>query len=411
MTARKRMVTWVVGCAASLTAAAGAVAADWPQWRGPNGEAKVSDFNAPQTWPKELKQQWNETVGTGDATPALVGDKLYVFTRQGADEVLRCMDVNAGKTLWEDKHAPGVSVSGAAGQHPGPRSSPAVGDGKVVTIGVSGVLSCLDAESGKVLWRQDPYKSWPRFYTGSSPIIVDKMCIAELGGEGDAAVMALDVGTGEAKWKAQIDGATYSTPIVATIGGTKQIVVYTAKKLIGLTLADGKQLWEIPESPQRMTYNAVTPIVDGDTIFISGQGKGAAAVRIEKEGEEFKPKEIWTNPQANSSFSTPVLKDGLLYGLSSKASFFCLDAKTGKTLWSSPPRPRERGFGSLVDAGQVILALTPSAELVAFKPGDKEYAELASIKVSDAQPYAYPVVSGNRVIIKGQDAVTLFTIE
>jgi outer membrane protein assembly factor BamB len=411
MTARKQAMAWVVGCVASLAMAGGAVAADWPQWRGPNGEAKVSDFNAPQTWPKELKQQWNQTVGTGDATPALVGDKLYVFTRQGADEVLRCMDVKDGKTLWEDKHAPGVSVSGPAGQHPGPRSSPAVGDGKVVTIGVSGIVSCLDANSGKLLWRQDPYKSWPRFYAASSPIIVDQMCIAELGGEGDAAVMAMDLATGDPKWKAQIDGATYSTPVVATIGGTKQVVVFTAKKLIGLTLADGKQLWEVPEMPQRMNYNALTPIVDGDVLIFSGQGKGLFAVRIEKDGDEFRPKEVWTNPQLSSTFSTPVLKDGLLYGLTNKASFFCADAKSGKTLWTSPPRPRERGFGSLVDAGQVILALTPAADLIVIKPSDKEFTQLASIKLPDAQPYAYPVASGNRLIIKGQDAVTMFTIE
>ncbi|HEY2587769.1 MAG TPA: PQQ-binding-like beta-propeller repeat protein [Tepidisphaeraceae bacterium] len=411
MSARKRTMTCIVGCVASLAMAAGAVAADWPQWRGPNGEAKVSDFNAPQTWPKELKQQWNETVGTGDATPALVGDKLYVFTRQGADEVLRCMDVKTGKTLWEDKHAPGVSVSGAPGQHPGPRSSPAVGDGKVVTIGVSGILSCLDAESGKLLWRQDPYKSWPKFYTASSPIIVDDMCVAELGGDVDGAIMGLDVATGNPKWKTAIDGATYSTPVVATIGGQKQIVAYTAKKLMGLSLDDGKVLWEIPEVPQRMTYNAVTPVIEGDVIFVTGQGKGAYAIQVEKQENGFKPKELWTNPDANSGFSTPVLKDGLLYALTSKASFFCLDAKTGKTLWTSPPRPRERGFGSLVDAGQVILALTPSAELIVIKPNDKEFTQLASIKVSDAQPYAYPVVSGNKVIIKGQDAVTLFTIE
>lgn len=411
MEAPKRGIIAVVGCVALLAVAGRGHAADWPQWRGANGDAKVSDFNAPQTWPKELKQQWNVTVGAGDATPALVGDKIYVFSRQGADEVTRCLDAGSGKMLWEDKYAPGVSVSGPAGQHPGPRSSPAVGDGKVVTIGVSGVLTCLDAESGKVAWRKDPYKSWPRFYTSSSPIIVDNLCIAELGGQGDSAVLALDLGSGEPKWKAQIDGAAYSTPAVATLGGTKQVVAFSEKKLFGLSLADGKQLWEIAAPTQRMTYNAVTPIIDGDVIIYSGQGKGTMAVQLEKQGDEFKTKELWANAELSSGFSTPVLKDGRLYGLSSKASFFCIDAKTGKKLWASPSRPRERGFGSLVDAGPVILALTPGADLIALKPGDSEYSEVASIKVSDAQPYAYPVVSGNRVFVKGQDAVTLFTIE
>jgi outer membrane protein assembly factor BamB len=160
-----------------------------------------------------------------------------------------------------------------------------------------------------------------------------------------------------------------------------------------------------------MSQNAVTPIIDGDVVIYSGQGKGTAAVKIEKQGDAFAPKQLWTNADVSSGFATPVLKDGLLFGLSNRASFFCLDARTGKTLWTSPARKGERGFGSIVDAGQVLLALTPSAELIALKPSDKEFSQLASIKLSDAQPYAYPVVSGNRVYIKGQESVSMYTLE
>src|SRR5688572_22342533 len=106
-------------------------AADWPQWRGPNRDAKVTDFKPPQTWPKQLTQKWRITVGEGVATPALVGDKLYVFSRQNNNEILRCLDANSGKELWQDKYE-SQGATGPASGFSGPRSSPAVGDGKVV---------------------------------------------------------------------------------------------------------------------------------------------------------------------------------------------------------------------------------------------------------------------------------------
>src|SRR4051794_1876506 len=162
------------------------VGADWPQWRGPNRDGRVTDFKAPQTWPKELKQQWKQSVGGGDSTPAIVGDRVYVFSRQGSDEITRCLNAGTGKPVWEDKYS-AVTVTGApAGEHAGPRSSPAVAEGKVVTFGVGGVLSCLDANTGKVIWRKDSAKefspAWPAFYTAMSPLIVDGLCVAHLGG-------------------------------------------------------------------------------------------------------------------------------------------------------------------------------------------------------------------------------------
>jgi outer membrane protein assembly factor BamB len=397
--------------ALTLVATSTFVSADWPQWRGADGQARVTDFKPPETWPKELTQKWNVNVGAGDATPALVGNRLYVFSRQGPDELTQCLDAGSGKQIWQDKYQPGVTVTGAAGSHPGPRSSPAVADGKVVTLGVSGVVSCLDAETGKLLWRKDPYKSWPQFFTASSPIIVNDLCVAQLGGKSGGAIMAFDLATGNDKWKADTDGPAYATPALMTAGGIQQLVAQTDKSLIGVALSDGKLLWQLPTQPQRMSQNAVTPIVDGDVVIYSGQGKGTTAIRIQKQGDTWVPNQLWNNPDISSGFATPVLKDGHLFGLSNKASFFCLDATTGKTLWTAPARKGERGFGSIVDAGQSLLALTPSADLIVLKPSDKEFTELASIKISDAQPYAYPIASGNRLFIKGQDAVTMYAIE
>ena len=141
----------VVASCAFLIGAAAAFGQDWPQWRGPNRDGKASDFTAPKTWPKALIQKWKVPVGQGDSSPALLGDKLYVFARQGGDEVLLCLNAADGKEIWRDKYA-AKPASGMSGQqHAGPRSSPVVADGKVVTLGVSGVVSCVDAASGKKL--------------------------------------------------------------------------------------------------------------------------------------------------------------------------------------------------------------------------------------------------------------------
>ncbi len=388
-----------------------AVAQDWPQWRGPNRDGKVSGFTAPQKWPKELTQKWKVTVGTGDATPALVGDKLYVFTRQGGDEITLCLDAGTGKELWRDKYA-AQAVTGAAGRHPGPRSSPAVADGKVVTLGVGGVLSCLNAANSKVVWRKDPFpKVVPRFFTAMSPIIVDGMVIAQLGGKGNGAIIAYDLATGDEKWRWADEGPEYASPALLTVEGTKQIVTLTEKSIVGVGTADGKLLWKLPFVPVRRAYNAATPIVDGQTVIYTGGGRGTKAVKIEKQADGFVAKELWSNPEVATQFNTPVLKDGLLFGLSNRSNLFCINAKTGQTAWTDSSSRGQGGFAAIVDAGSCLLALPSNSELLVFKPSGKEYAELASIKVADTATYAHPVIAGKRIYVKAQETLAMWTIE
>jgi len=400
----------MVGCVILLIAGC-VFAQDWPQWRGPNRDGKVSGFTTPWEWPKEFTQKWKVTVGSGDATPALVGNKLYVFTRQGEDEFILCLNAGNGKELWNSKYA-AQAVTGAAARHPGPRSSPAVSDGKVVTIGVGGVLSCLDAATGKVVWRKDPFpKVVPRFFTSMSPIIVDGMVIAHLGGQGNGAIIAYDLAAGNEKWRWSGEGPEYASPALLTVGGTKQIVTLAEKSIVAVGVADGKLLWSLPFMPVSRAYNAATPIVDGQTVIYTGAGRGAKAVRIEKQGDGFAAKELWSNPELAPQFNTPVLKDGLLFGLSNRGNLYCINARTGKTAWTDETSRDRSGFAAILDVGSCLLALPSSSELIVFKPSDSEYSELAKIKVAEAESYAHPVISGNRIFVKDQESVTLWTIE
>ena len=385
------------------------LAQDWPQWRGPNRDGKVTGFSTPPTWPTNLTQRWQVTVGKGDSSPVLAGQKLYAFGRQETDEVVLCLDATSGKPLWKAKYPAGRVVTGPAARHPGPRSTPVVAAGELCTLGVGVVLSCFDAATGAVLWRKQSANDYLGASTKSdssmSPIVVDGRCIIHVGEKTDGAVIAFELASGEPKWKWNGDGPANSSPVVMTVGGQKQLVTLTATNLVGLALADGKLLWQVPF--EAVQGNNTTPIVDGSTVIYTGQGKGLFAVRIEPKGEGFTATPLWTNKEFGARFTTPVLKDGLLYGYST--GFFCASAQTGATLWTDAARRGQSA--AILDAGSVILALTLNGELAAFKPSSTEYAELARIKVASTETWAHPVVAGNRVFVKDAEAVSLWTIE
>jgi outer membrane protein assembly factor BamB len=407
----KTIKRWITPLAASVALINGncLLAQDWPQWRGVNRDGKVSGFTAPQTWPTNLTQQWQVKVGKGDSSPVLASERLYAFGRQEADEVLLCLDPTSGKTIWEAKYPAGRVVTGPAARHPGPRSTPAVAEGKVCTLGVGVVLSCFDAAKGAVLWRKQSTNDYLGASTKSdssmSPLVVEGRCIVHVGDGTNGSVIAFELASGEPKWNWKGDGPANSSPVIMNVGEKKQLVTLTAKNVVGLDLANGTLLWQVPfEATQG---NNTTPVVDGSTVYYTGQGKGLFAVKIEPQGEAFTATPVWTNKQFGARFTTPVLKDGLLYGYNN--GFFCASAQTGETLWMDTAKRGQSA--AMLDAGPVILALTLNGELAAFKPSRTEYTELARIKVADSETWAHPVVAGNKILVKDNETVALWTIE
>jgi len=269
----------VVACVA-LLGAGGALAQDWPQWRGPNRDGKATGFTAPKSWPKELTEKWKVTVGDGAATPALVGDKLYVFSREGSDEVIRCLATADGKEVWKEKYgAAGFRGMGDNG-FPGPRSSPAVADGKVVTLGVLGTLSCFDAAKGTSLWRKDDFKgSWPMFHVSSSPIIIDGLCVAQLGGRGSGAIVAYDLAKGDEKWRWKGDTPANASLALLSLGTMKVIVAETEENVLAVSAADGKLLWKAPFGHGQMGTKPAPQWWTAKRLSTVGRGWGRSAAR------------------------------------------------------------------------------------------------------------------------------------
>jgi outer membrane protein assembly factor BamB len=391
-----------------ISTAASARAQDWPQWRGLNRDNHVTGFAEPKTWPKELTQKWKVNVGIGESSPVLMGDKLYVFGRKGDDEVTLCLDAATGKEVWSYKYM-ADSVGGPAAKHPGTRSTPAVGEGKVCTLGVAGVITCLDALSGKKIWEKK--KAMPKYYTSTSPIIVDGKCVVFAG-----ALTAYDLATGEEKWSWSEAEAPYGSPVLLTAGRVKQVVTPAMGALVGVNLADGKLLWKTKlGSAYQSTYS--TPVIDGTTVIYSepggkgkGGGGGTVALKIESDSGVFIAKEVWKKPLAASGYHTPVLKGDLLFGVASDRTFFCLNAKTGDTLWTDKSKQGE--CGSILDTGHVLLALSSDQQLIAFEPSSQQFKEVAKYRVGDGETWSVPIVAGSRIYVKDvKGSLSLLTID
>jgi outer membrane protein assembly factor BamB len=389
-------------------------AVDWPQWRGPNRDGSLTGFVAPASWPAVLKEQWKVTVGVGHSSPLFVDGRVYVFARQGEEEVLRALDGATGKEIWRNGHAVAYEMNPAARGHgKGPKSTPVYSQGKIYTFGITGVLSCHDAQSGRLRWRKEFSKEYPNtsplYGTAMSPVVMDGLLIAHVGGQDRGALTAFDAETGAVKWAYDRDGPAYASPIVVTLSGVRQVVTFTQKELVGVAAASGKLLWKLPAKSAYDT-NSVTPIAYKDLLIFSREDQGITAVRVTRQGQQLTPQEVWNNKENELYMNSPVLQGNLLFGLSMrrKGQFFSIDADTGKTLWQSTGRMGENV--ALLNAGQVLLLLTNEAKLIVLSSGAKEYKPLAEYSVAQSETWAHPLVIGNRILVKDETTLTSLLI-
>jgi len=383
-------------------------AEDWPHWRGVNRDGQATNFDTPDAWPSELTHVWSVAGGKGDSSPVLVDGKLYVFIRVGDQEILRCLDASDGTQLWEDSYD-SITIKGAASSHSGPRSTPAVSDGKVVVIGIASIVSCYDAANGKLLWRKEPLPGQhPSYFNSASPLIVDGVCIAQLGGKESGAMIAFDLEDGAEKWRWEGDPPAYASPGLMTVDGETHIVALTGNNLVGVSVADGTLLWETPFPVARMSTNSATPLVAGDQVFISSTKGGTKAVRIVKDGGQFLANEVWSNAEIGTKFNSPILKDGLLVGLSDRKTLFALDAATGTLAWTDDER--FDSFGNIVWAGSILFVLPGKGDLGIGRLSASGFEGILRQSVAKSATYGGPVVVGNRIFVQSQDSISAWSI-
>jgi outer membrane protein assembly factor BamB len=398
---------------AGLTAVVEArqAATDVTQWRGANRDGAVTGFRAPASWPAQLTQQWKVEVGLGYATPLVVGNRVYVFSRQGDDEVMSALDAGSGKVLWRTAYPAPFEMNSAAKVHgPGPKSTPVFFNGRLYAIGMTGAVTAFDAASGKQLWQKPAAMPVPMYTSHAfSPLIEGNTVIFHVGGHNKGALTAFDVNTGQVKWEWSGDGPGYGSPIVADFGGVRQIVTITQGKLVGVNAASGALLWEQPLVSPNFT-NSITPVRLGDTVVVWGHGGPMTSFTVRRNGAQWTVSPAWEAADLPGRMSNSVVDGDVMYGLTSRnmGQYYAVDAKSGKTLWSSAPR--QAAQAALVRAGAVLFSLENDGELVVFRTSASGLEELRRYKVADADTWAQPAISGNRVFVKDVSMLTLWTI-
>lgn len=400
----------LAGIAVSFSLAA--AAADWPQYRGPNHDGICADKILP-AWPAAgLHQFWKQPLKDGFSSFSVGGGKVFTVVAREVDsanqEVAVAMDAKTGAELWA---APlGVARYDGGGDSgtpdnkggDGPRSTPSLAGDKVYLLSSRLVLKCVEAATGKEVWASDLMKEHAgrniHWENAASPLVEDGLVFVAGGGPGEA-LLAFSAKDGKVVWKGQDDMMTQSTPVAATILGVRQVIFITQTGLVAVAPKTGSVLWR--QSFPYKTSTGISPVVSGDIVYSSAAyGVGAGAYRIAKSAEGFSSSQLWFeggNGKANH-WSTPVVKDGYLYGICDQAKYGkaplkCLELATGKEMWTKP------GFGPggclLVDGK--IMVLSDAGDLVLIKPDANEYSEISRTHILGGKCWNVPAISNGRL--------------
>ena len=377
-------------------------AADWPQYRGPNHDGS-SPEKIMKTWPKEGPGAiWKASLGPSFGSFAVSRGRAFCFIQrkvEGQDrEVAVGFDANTGKEIWATTLG-GPTYDQQGGD--GPRSTPSVDGNRVYFLGAHLGLTCLDATKGEWLWQHELTKEYNgrviEWYSAASPILDGDLIFVNAGGRGQA-LLAFNKFDGKLVWKGQEDKPTHASPVPATIHDVRQVIFFTQSGLLSVAAATGAVLWRYP-FPFR-TSTAASPVVWQDMVYCSvGYGVGGGACRISKTAKGFEAREIWRDKNVVSHWSTPVCRDGYLYGLFGfkefgKAPLKCIEMATGKEKWAQP------GFGSggatiLVD--NHVLVQGDRGPLVLVEAKSESYREVARAQVLGGKCWTMPVVSDGRI--------------
>jgi len=341
---------------------------NWPQWRGPNRDGHLVGFVAPKTWPERLPpRHWQISVGPGYATPLLVEDRIYMFSRLGENEAMQAIDAGSSKILWRTTYPAPFKMDKAAAPHgPGPKSTPAYADGRLFSIGMGGTVTAFDAATGRQLWQKPGLPEQPLWTSHSfSPLVDRGLVVFHMGGNDKGTLSAFDVNTGEAKWAWSGDGPAYGSPMLFDFGGTRQIVTMTQQKLIGLDAATGSLLWQRPYTTE-YAQNIITPVRYGDTLIVSGFQQPVVAFRVVRQNNQWTTEQVWENPEVSLYMSD-------------------------------------------VAAGDFWFALQDDGELLVLRRDARAFEPLKRYTVANSATWAQPVISGNRVFVKDVSTLALWT--
>jgi outer membrane protein assembly factor BamB len=395
-----------------------ASAADWPQWRGPTRDCHT---DSGQPWPDSLEsehlaQLWRIPLGPSYSGPIVSGPRVFVTeTRSASDEVVRALDRQTGKELWRAEWAGALKVAFFARDNGSwIRSTPATDGQNLYVAGIRDVLVSLGCENGDENWRVDLATTLkaglPGFGTVCSPLVDREYLYLQAAG----SVVKVDKASGRIVWRSTpesggifgsgMGASAFSSPVIATVAGRRQIVVQSRKALFGLDLESGQRLWSTDVKAFR-GMNILTPTVIGDTVFTSTYGGGTYLYDVKDVGSGFQVSERWRS-KTQGYMSSPAVVGGQVFLHLRNQRLTCIDPANGETHWTTRPFGK---YWSMVANGNRLLALDQRGELHLIDAAPDEFVEVSGRKISDAQTWAHLAVADQQLFVRELNAMSAWS--
>lgn len=408
---RNIIFTGLIATFVVSTAISAAIAADWPQWRGPNRDGLSGEKGLLKTWPASGPAQvWSvDSLGEGYGSVAIKGDRLFVQGSSASASILFCLSRTDGKVIWQA--ALGRKLTESRGN--GPRGTPTVDMDRVYALTESGDLVCLQVRDGSPVWRRNILKDFggenPNWLISESPLIDGNRVIVTPGGRG-AAIVALDKMTGKTVWSSQglNDPAHYASNIAVDVGGIRTIIGFTSRAAVGLRASDGSLMWSYTPVANR-TANIATPVFhDNKVFYTSAYSTGCALLQLKPEGGTIKAEEVYFSKDMQNHHGGVVLVDRHIYGFSNNM-LTCLEFATGKRIWTD----RSVGKGAVTFADGMLYLLSEGNVVGLAEATTAGYREKGRFSIPDqGQPsWAHPVVSDGRLYLRNQKWLASYDVK
>ncbi len=380
--------------------------ADYPQLYGPGRRASLSGPLLARDWtidsPREL---WRKPVGSACSSFAVVGDAAVTQEQRGEDEAVVRYDLRSGRQVWiHAEHAPFNTTIGGSG----PRATPTIDSGTVFVLGATGILSALDLEDGARLWSRnilaDHGAGQPDWGTASSPLVAGDLVVVQLGNQG-LGLAAYDRLTGEPAWRAGESSGTYTSPLLATVAGVRQILVVYSDSVAGHDPITGAILWthDWPQSGERVT----PPLVLGDdrVLVSAGYGQGSRMLRLTRTDAGLAAELLWESRRLKSKFASMVFHDGVVYGLDDGV-LVALDPENGERLWKGG----RYGHGQLLLVGDLLLVQTEDGPVALVEATSEEHRELTRLDALHSHTWNPPALSGHLLLVRNDREAAVYEL-
>jgi outer membrane protein assembly factor BamB len=380
----------------------------WTDFRGPGRAGVYTETDIETAWPAGgLPCLWKQPIGGGYASFTVGEGRAYTIEQRRDREAITAYDVQTGRELWAFTY-PALFDEVLGG--PGPRATPVYHEGLVYSLGANGDFYCLSAKTGKAKWSKniltDNGAKNIHWAMSGSPLIVGRNVIVTPGGPNGKSIVAYDRLTGEPAWRSLNDRTAYTSPILATLAGRRQIVWISGERAVGIAAEDGKLLWEFP-FPAQMDMNCSQPVVIDDThvLVSSAQGPGAALLEITKTGDAFAAHPVWQNNRLKNKFNSSVVYQGYLYGFD-EAILACIDPKTGEVKWKGG----RYGYGQLLLAAGYLIVTTEEGDIVLVRATPESHQEMARFSAIQGRTWNIPAIDNGLLLVRNTTEMACFRL-